>query len=113
MFKHIKEELFSKLSEDIDSVVERDPAARSKIEVFLCYPGVHAIILYRVAHFLWCKKFFTTARIISSFARFLTGVDIHPAARIGRRLFIDHATGLVIGETAEIGDDVTLYHGVT
>lgn len=113
MFKHIKEELFSKLSEDIDSVVERDPAARSKIEVFLCYPGVHAIILYRFAHFLWCKKFFTTARIISSFARFLTGVDIHPAARIGRRLFIDHATGLVIGETAEIGDDVTLYHGVT
>lgn len=113
MFKHIKEELFSKLSEDIDSVVERDPAARSKIEVFLCYPGVHAIILYRFAHFLWGKKFFTTARIISSFARFLTGVDIHPAARIGRRLFIDHATGLVIGETAEIGDDVTLYHGVT
>ncbi len=113
MFKHIKEELFSKLSEDIDSVVERDPAARSKIEVFLCYPGVHAIIFYRVAHFLWDKKFFTTARIISSFARFLTGVDIHPAARIGRRLFIDHATGLVIGETAEIGDDVTLYHGVT
>ena len=113
MFKHIKEELFSKLSEDIDSVVERDPAARSKIEVFLCYPGVHAIILYRFAHFLWGKKFFTTARIISSFARFLTGVDIHPAARIGRRLFINHATGLVIGETAEIGDDVTLYHGVT
>lgn len=113
MFKHIKEELFSKLSEDIDSVVERDPAARSKIEVFLCYPGVHAIILYRFAHFLWGKKFFTTARIISSFARFLTGVDIHPAARIGRRLFIDHATGLVIGETAEIGNDVTLYHGVT
>ncbi len=113
MFKHIKEELFSKLSEDIDSVVARDPAARSKIEVFLCYPGVHAIILYRLSHFLWGKKFFTTARIISSFARFLTGVDIHPAARIGRRLFIDHATGLVIGETAEIGDDVTLYHGVT
>ncbi len=113
MFKHIKEELFSKLSEDIDSVVERDPAARSKIEVFLCYPGVHAIILYRFSHFLWGKKFFTAARIISSFARFLTGVDIHPAARIGRRLFIDHATGLVIGETAEIGDDVTLYHGVT
>ena len=113
MFKHIKEELFSKLSEDIDSVVARDPAARSKIEVFLCYPGVHAIVFYRFAHFLWGKNFFTTARIISSFARFLTGVDIHPAARIGRRLFIDHATGLVIGETAEIGDDVTLYHGVT
>lgn len=113
MFKHLKEELFSKLGEDIDSVVERDPAARSKIEVFLCYPGVHALILYRFAHFLWGKKFFTTARIISAFARFITGVDIHPAARIGRRLFIDHATGLVIGETAEIGDDVTLYHGVT
>lgn len=113
MFKHIKKDLFSRLSEDIDSVVERDPAARSKFEVFLCYPGVHALILYRFAHFLWQKNFFTTARVISSFARFLTGVDIHPAARIGRRLFIDHATGLVIGETAEIGDDVTLYHGVT
>lgn len=92
MFKHIKKDLFSRLSEDIDSVVERDPAARSKFEVFLCYPGVHALILYRFAHFLWQKNFFTTARVISSFARFLTGVDIHPAARIGRRLFIDHAT---------------------
>lgn len=114
MFKHIvKKDFFARLSEDINSVVERDPAARSKAEVLLCYPGLHALILYRFAHFLWNKKFFTIGRLVSSFSRFLTGVDIHPAARIGRRLFIDHATGLVIGETAEIGDDVTLYHGVT
>lgn len=114
MFKHIiKKDFFARLSEDIASVVERDPAARSKIEVLLCYPGLHALILYRFAHFLWGKNFFTLARFVSSFARFLTGVDIHPAARIGRRVFIDHATGLVVGETAEIGDDVTLYHGVT
>ncbi len=114
MFKHIvKKDFFSRLSEDINSVVERDPAARSKAEVLLCYPGLHALLLYRVSHFLWDKKFFILGRFVSSFARFLTGVDIHPGARIGRRLFIDHATGLVIGETAEIGDDVTLYHGVT
>lgn len=113
MFKHLKPKFFSRIMEDLNSVVERDPAARSKTEVFLCYPGVHALIFYRLTHFLWGKKFFTLARMISSFARFLTGVDIHPAARIGRRLFIDHAMGLVVGETAEIGDDVTLYHGVT
>lgn len=114
MFKHlVKKDFFARLSEDVNSVVERDPAARSKAEVLLCYPGLHALLLYRVAHFLWNKNFFTLGRFVSSFARFLTGVDIHPAARIGRRLFIDHATGLVIGETAEIGDDVTLYHGVT
>ena len=113
MFKPQKKEIFSNLREYTSSVLKRDPAARSTIEVFLCYPGVHAILLYRLAHFFWGKKFFTLARMISSFARFLTGVDIHPAARIGKNLFIDHATGVVIGETAEIGDDVTLYHGVT
>lgn len=113
MFKRLTKEIFSKIREYTASVLRRDPAARSKIEVFLCYPGVHAILLYRFAHYLWQKKFFTIARCISSFGRFLTGVDIHPAARIGRNLFIDHATGVVIGETAEIGDDVTLYHGVT
>ncbi len=113
MFKLQKKEIFSKIQEYTASVLQRDPAARSKIEVFLCYPGVHAILCYRLAHTLWNRKFFTTARLISAFGRFLTGVDIHPAARIGKNLFIDHATGLVIGETAEIGDDVTLYHGVT
>lgn len=113
MFKPQKKEIFSKIREYADSVLQRDPAARSKIEVFLCYPGLHAILCYRLAHRLWDKKFFTTARLISAFGRFLTGVDIHPAARIGKNLFIDHATGVVIGETAEIGDDVTLYHGVT
>lgn len=113
MFKRLTKDLFSKITEYSDSVLKRDPAARSKIEVFLCYPGLHAIILYRMANYLWRKNFFTTARIISAFGRFLTGVDIHPAARIGKNLFIDHATGVVIGETAEIGDDVTLYHGVT
>ena len=113
MFKRLTKEIFSKASEYSNSVLQRDPAARSKIEVFLCYPGLHAIMLYRLAHYLWGKKFFTTARVISAFGRFLTGVDIHPAARIGKNLFIDHATGVVIGETAEIGDDVTLYHGVT
>lgn len=113
MFKFQKKEIFSKFQEYTSSVLQRDPAARSKIEVFLCYPGVHAILFYRLAHRLWNKKFFTLARIISAFGRFLTGVDIHPAARIGKNLFIDHATGVVIGETAEIGNDVTLYHGVT
>ncbi|MCQ2913714.1 MAG: serine O-acetyltransferase [Alphaproteobacteria bacterium] len=111
MSKLIK--LFKDLSEDINSVVVRDPAARSKIEVLLCYPGVHAIMIYRVAHFLWEKKLTTIARLLSTIARFITGVDIHPAAVIGKRLFIDHATGLVIGETSVIGDDCTLYHGVT
>ena len=113
MFKRLTKEIFSEAGEYTTSVLKRDPAARSKIEVFLCYPGVHAILLYRIAHYLWQKNFFTTARCISSFGRFLTGVDIHPGARIGKNLFIDHATGVVIGETAEIGDDVTLYHGVT
>lgn len=113
MFKRLTQEIYSKLCGYTESVLKRDPAARSKIEVFLCYPGVHAILIYRTANFFWKKNFFTTARILSSFGRFITGVDIHPGARIGKNLFIDHATGVVIGETAEIGDDVTLYHGVT
>lgn len=113
MFKNLKTDFFKNLSEDADTIVKNDPAARSKIEVFLCYPGFHAVLFYRFSHFLWEKGFYTFARFVSSVARFLTGVDIHPGARIGRRLFIDHATGLVIGETTEIGDDVTLYHGVT
>lgn len=113
MFKHIRQDLFQKWSDDIESVVTRDPAARSKLEVLLCYPGLHAVILYRISHFLWEKKWKLFARFVSSIARTITGVDIHPGARIGNRLFIDHATGLVIGETSEIGDDVTLYHGVT
>lgn len=113
MFKLSPKEIFEKTSEYAETVLKRDPAARSKIEVFLCYPGLHAILTYRLAHCLWQKDFRTTARILSAIGRFLTGVDIHPAARIGKNLFIDHATGVVIGETAEIGDDVTLYHGVT
>ncbi len=113
MFRRLKKDLFLKAAKYSDSVLQRDPAARSKIEIFLCYPGLHAILLYRVSHSLWERKLNKTARVISAFSRFLTGVDIHPAARIGQNLFIDHATGVVIGETAEIGDDVTLYHGVT
>lgn len=105
MFQHIRE--------DIHSVFERDPAARSRVEVLTCYPGLWAVWFYRMAHRLWCVRLKLPARMLSQMARFFTGVDIHPAARIGRRLFIDHATGVVIGETAVIGDDVTLYQGVT
>ncbi|NVJ92825.1 MAG: serine O-acetyltransferase [Methylocystaceae bacterium] len=101
------------ISEDIECVFERDPAARTKMEVLLTYPGVHAILFHRLAHRLWKKNWRFSARFISYFSRFLTNIDIHPGATIGRRLFIDHGAGVVIGETAEIGDDVTLYHGVT
>ncbi len=104
---------FKRLLDDVDSVIERDPAARSRAEVILCYPGVHAILFYRLANTAWRSKFYLLGRFISNLGKILTGVDIHPGAKIGRRLFIDHATGLVIGETAEVGDDVTLYHGVT
>lgn len=103
----------NELQEDIESVFDRDPAARNSFEVLLTYPGVHALILHRVAHKLWQHEQKGLARLISSGNRFLTGIEIHPAAKIGRRLFIDHGMGVVIGETAEIGDDVTLYHGVT
>lgn len=113
MFKHINANLIRALIEDIDSAVKKDPAAHSKMEVLLCYPGIHALIFYRFSHFLWTHRLRTLGRFVSSIGRFFTGVDIHPGARIGKRLFIDHATGLVVGETAELGDDVTLYHGVT
>lgn len=101
------------MREDVTCVFARDPAARSVLELLTVYPGVHAVILYRVAHGLWRRKLHYLARVISFLARMLTQIDIHPGARIGRRFFIDHGCGVVIGETAEIGDDVTLYHGVT
>lgn len=99
--------------EDIACVFARDPAARSRIEVLLAYPGVHAVLLHRVSHRLWRSGWYLSARILSAFTRWLTHVDIHPGATIGRRFFIDHGAGVVIGETTIIGDDVTLYHGVT
>lgn len=100
-------------AEDIRTVFEKDPAARGFWEVLLCYPGLHAVWLYRPAHWLWTHGLYLPARIISHLARLLTGVDIHPGATIGRRFFIDHGMGVVIGETAEIGDDALLYQGVT
>ncbi|MBC7752134.1 MAG: serine O-acetyltransferase [Candidatus Saccharibacteria bacterium] len=105
--------MFDQLKEDIQAVFDRDPAARSALEVLLTYPGIHAVLLHRAAHKLWQHNLQGTARGVSMFNRFVTGIEIHPAAKIGRRLFIDHGMGVVIGETAEIGDDVTLYHGVT
>ncbi|NLO98571.1 MAG: serine O-acetyltransferase [Peptococcaceae bacterium] len=104
---------FKTIKEDIRTVFERDPAAKSTLEVLLCYPGLHCIIMHRVAHFLYRKKRYVLARFISHINRFLTGIEIHPGAVIGRRVFIDHGHGTVIGETAEIGDDVTIYQGVT
>lgn len=101
------------LKEDIDAVFKRDPAARNSLEVILTYPGIHALILHRGAHYLWNHEQKLAARVISYGSRIITGIEIHPAAKIGRRFFIDHGVGVVIGETAEIGDDVTLYHGVT
>jgi serine O-acetyltransferase len=105
--------MFQRLREDIMSVFDRDPAARSFWEVLTCYPGLHAVFLHRLAHALWGWRLRWLARFVSYFSRFLTGIEIHPGATIGRRFFIDHGMGVVIGETAEIGDDVTLYHGVT
>lgn len=99
--------------EDVRSVLERDPAARSVLEVVLCYPGFHALVFHRVAHRLWHWHLKLVARWLSSFARFFTGIEIHPAATLGRRVFIDHGLGVVIGETAVVGDDVTIYQGVT
>lgn len=103
----------ARMREDVQSILERDPAARSTIEVLLCYPGLWAVWLQRVSNRLWKLRLRLLARVVSQLARFLTGVDIHPGARLGRRLFIDHATGVVIGETAVVGNDVTLYQGVT
>ena len=105
MFKHIKE--------DISVVFERDPAARTHFEIITTYPGVHALLIHRLSHWVWSKRFFWVARFISHISRFFTGIEIHPGATIGRRVFIDHGMGVVIGETAVIGNDCTLYHGVT
>ena len=105
--------MFKNIKEDIDSVFARDPAARSVFEVVTCYPGLHARIFHRMAHRLWCADYKWLARFLSHIGRAFTGIEIHPGATIGRRFFIDHGMGVVIGETAEIGDDVTLYHGVT
>lgn len=101
------------LREDINTILERDPAARSVLEVVLCYPGLHALWMHRFNHILWNAGMTTLARFLSQFARFLTGIEIHPGATIGRRFFIDHGMGVVIGETTVIGDDVMLYQGVT
>ena len=105
--------VFRTLYEDIKTVLDRDPAARNSLEVFFCYSGFHALTMHRVSHWLWCHKLKSLARFNAMLARFFTGVEIHPAAKIGRRFFIDHGMGVVIGETAEVGDDVTIYHGVT
>ncbi|HUB50806.1 MAG TPA: serine O-acetyltransferase [Terracidiphilus sp.] len=105
--------MFARIREDIGSVVERDPAARSTLEVLLCYPGLWAVWFHRWSHSMWRMKLYLPARVLSQIARFFTGVDIHPGALLGRRLFIDHAAGVVIGETAIIGSDVTMYQGVT
>jgi serine O-acetyltransferase len=104
---------FARIREDIDSVLERDPAARSRLEVVLCYPGLWAVWFHLVSHWLWRARLRLLARILSQIARVYTGADIHPSALLGRRLFIDHAIGVVIGETAIVGSDVTIYQGVT
>lgn len=103
----------SRIKEDLETALRRDPAARNKLEVFLTYPGVHAVWNYRISNWLWRHRFKLIARIFSNRARRRTGIEIHPAAKIGRRFFIDHGIGVVIGETTEIGDDVMLYHNVT
>jgi len=105
--------MFARLKEEIAVVFERDPAARTTWEVLTCYPGLHALLCHRAAHFLWASGLKWLARFVSHLGRWLTGIEIHPGARIGRRFFIDHGMGVVIGETSEIGDDCTLYHGVT
>lgn len=103
----------ARLREDLDSVLDRDPAARSRLEILLCYPGLWAVWFHRLSHKLWRARMRLPARLLSQIGRFFTGVDIHPGATLGRRLFIDHATGVVIGETAIVGNDVTMYQGVT
>src|SRR5271169_6506130 len=105
--------LFASIREDVATVRERDPAAKSRLEVFLCYSGLHAVWFYRVNRWIWEHRLFLLGRWLSEVARFLTGIEIHPGAKIGRRLFIDHGMGVVIGETSVIGDDITLYQGVT
>ncbi|UVE16803.1 serine O-acetyltransferase [Pseudomonas sp. LS44] len=105
--------MFERVREDVQSVFHRDPAARNTLEVLTCYPGLHAVWLHRLAHGLWVMGWKWFARLVSNFGRWLTGIEIHPGAKIGQRFFIDHGMGIVIGETAEIGNDVTLYQGVT
>ena len=105
--------MFADLRRDVQAVRERDPAARSTLEVLLCYPGVHALVFHRFAHAIWRRGFTVPARFMSHVARFLTGIEIHPAAKLGPGLFIDHGMGVVIGETAEVGENVTLLQGVT
>ena len=105
--------MFRTVREQIDTVFRRDPAARSAAEIVLCYPGFHAVLFHRFAHRIYGAGWFTLARVVSQFSRSLTGIEIHPGARIGRRFFIDHGMGVVIGETVEIGDDVLIYQGVT
>jgi serine O-acetyltransferase len=105
--------LLSLIREDVATVLDHDPAAKSRLEIYLCYSGLHAVWFYRMNHWLWNHGFFLIARWLSQVARLLTGIEIHPGAKIGRRFFVDHGMGVVIGETAIIGDDVTLYQGVT
>lgn len=105
--------MFERLREDIACIRERDPAARSRWEVLTCYPGLHALLMHRAAHACWRRGFFWLGRFLSNLGRFLTGIEIHPGALIGRRVFIDHGMGVVIGQTAEVGDDCTIYQGVT
>jgi serine O-acetyltransferase len=105
--------MFPRLKSDIRAVFDRDPAARSKLEVIFCYPGLHAVWFHRVSHWFWSKELWFLGRFTSHVGRFFTGIEIHPGATIGSGFFIDHGMGVVIGETAEIGDNVTLYHGVT
>jgi serine O-acetyltransferase len=117
-FENIKRNLeerkvFTRIKEEIDSFFSRDPAAKSRLEIILCYPGFHAILVHRLSHWLWGKKLHTLPRFISYISRAITGIEIHPGATIGKNLFIDHGMGVVIGETARIGDNVTIYHDVT
>lgn len=108
MFKFIES-----IKYDINNILKNDPAARNGLEVFLLYPSVHAVIYYRIANSLYRRRFFFLSRLISQLARFLTGIEIHPGAKIGKGFFVDHGMGVVVGETSEVGDNVTLYHGVT
>ena len=105
--------MFEKIKEDIRMVKEKDPAARTTLEILLAYSGLHAVIFHRIAHWFYLRKFYLIARLISQFSRFLTGIEIHPGAKIGKGLLIDHGSGVVIGETAEIGDNCLIYQGVT
>ena len=105
--------MFSHLKDDLRAVFDRDPAVRSVFEIFFCYPGFHAMLFYRLSHWLWSNRFKFLGRFVSHIGRFFTGIEIHPGAQIGRGFFIDHGMGVVIGETAEIGENCTLYHGVT